>query len=161
MHCVIKSCFFFPVTVFDALVTYYKTKSWEEALKAAVSPGKGYVLRDTLNAVTKWICTHLWETLGCCSRTSFSNQAITDWSFLFVILPWNQQPLVLPGSVIFLTFFITPLTEIWWNTFPVPIIYFFPLCKQRLCFVSFSFFKTKVKSKRYIYEKDELVSNIG
>ncbi|XP_053155986.1 tRNA methyltransferase 10 homolog B [Hemicordylus capensis] len=33
--------------VFDALSTFYETKSWEEALKAAVSPGKGYVLRDT------------------------------------------------------------------------------------------------------------------
>ncbi|KAF7241151.1 hypothetical protein EYD10_12243 [Varanus komodoensis] len=33
--------------VFDALLTFYETKSWEEALKAAVSPGKGYVLRGT------------------------------------------------------------------------------------------------------------------
>lgn len=33
--------------VFDALSTFYETKSWEEALKVAVSPGKGYVLRDT------------------------------------------------------------------------------------------------------------------
>nr|XP_056704918.1 tRNA methyltransferase 10 homolog B [Euleptes europaea] len=33
--------------VFDALSTYYETKSWAEALKVAVSPGKGYVLRDT------------------------------------------------------------------------------------------------------------------
>ncbi|XP_048358718.1 tRNA methyltransferase 10 homolog B isoform X2 [Sphaerodactylus townsendi] len=33
--------------VFDALSTYYETKSWAEALKAAVSPGKGYVLQDT------------------------------------------------------------------------------------------------------------------
>ncbi|XP_062984569.1 tRNA methyltransferase 10 homolog B [Elgaria multicarinata webbii] len=33
--------------VFDALSTFYETKSWEEALKAAVSPGKGYVLRET------------------------------------------------------------------------------------------------------------------
>ncbi|KAH0628466.1 hypothetical protein JD844_009679 [Phrynosoma platyrhinos] len=32
--------------VFDALSTFYVTKSWEEALKAAVSLGKGYVLRD-------------------------------------------------------------------------------------------------------------------
>ncbi|XP_077201645.1 tRNA methyltransferase 10 homolog B isoform X1 [Paroedura picta] len=32
--------------VFDALSTYHETKSWAEALKAAVSPGKGYVLRD-------------------------------------------------------------------------------------------------------------------
>ncbi|XP_054843601.1 tRNA methyltransferase 10 homolog B [Eublepharis macularius] len=33
--------------VFVALSTYYETKSWAEALKAAVSPGKGYILRDT------------------------------------------------------------------------------------------------------------------
>ncbi|XP_060092998.1 tRNA methyltransferase 10 homolog B [Heteronotia binoei] len=33
--------------VFDALSTYCETKSWAEALKAAVSPGKGYVLRDS------------------------------------------------------------------------------------------------------------------
>uniref|UniRef100_A0A8D0C4M6 tRNA methyltransferase 10 homolog B n=1 Tax=Salvator merianae TaxID=96440 RepID=A0A8D0C4M6_SALMN len=33
--------------VFDALSTFYETNSWEEALKAAVSPGKGYVLRDS------------------------------------------------------------------------------------------------------------------
>ncbi|KAJ6652901.1 hypothetical protein lerEdw1_010512 [Lerista edwardsae] len=33
--------------VFDALSTFYETKSWEEALQVAVSPGKGYVLRDT------------------------------------------------------------------------------------------------------------------
>uniref|UniRef100_A0A8D0GZH5 tRNA methyltransferase 10 homolog B n=1 Tax=Sphenodon punctatus TaxID=8508 RepID=A0A8D0GZH5_SPHPU len=32
--------------VFDALSTYYETQSWPDALKAAVSPGKGYVLRD-------------------------------------------------------------------------------------------------------------------
>ncbi|KAL8202872.1 UNVERIFIED_CONTAM: hypothetical protein K2H54_028304 [Gekko kuhli] len=32
--------------VFDALSIYYETKSWAEALKAAVSPGKGYVLRE-------------------------------------------------------------------------------------------------------------------
>ncbi|XP_066473022.1 tRNA methyltransferase 10 homolog B [Tiliqua scincoides] len=33
--------------VFDALSTFYETKSWEEALKVAVSAGKGYVLQDT------------------------------------------------------------------------------------------------------------------
>ncbi|XP_003223378.1 tRNA methyltransferase 10 homolog B [Anolis carolinensis] len=32
--------------VFDALLSFHATKSWEEALKAAVSPGKGYVLRE-------------------------------------------------------------------------------------------------------------------
>ncbi|XP_042311824.1 tRNA methyltransferase 10 homolog B [Sceloporus undulatus] len=32
--------------VFDALSVFYVTKSWEKALKAAVSPGKGYILRD-------------------------------------------------------------------------------------------------------------------
>uniref|UniRef100_A0A2D4FZT4 tRNA (guanine(9)-N(1))-methyltransferase n=1 Tax=Micrurus corallinus TaxID=54390 RepID=A0A2D4FZT4_MICCO len=33
--------------VFDALSTFCDTKSWEEALKAAVSPGKGYIFKDT------------------------------------------------------------------------------------------------------------------
>uniref|UniRef100_K7F613 tRNA (guanine(9)-N(1))-methyltransferase n=1 Tax=Pelodiscus sinensis TaxID=13735 RepID=K7F613_PELSI len=32
--------------VCDALVTYCATRSWPEALKAAVPPGKGYVLRE-------------------------------------------------------------------------------------------------------------------
>ncbi|XP_074850100.1 tRNA methyltransferase 10 homolog B isoform X2 [Carettochelys insculpta] len=32
--------------VFDVLVTYYETRSWPEALKAGVPPGKGYVLRE-------------------------------------------------------------------------------------------------------------------
>nr|XP_020647045.1 tRNA methyltransferase 10 homolog B isoform X1 [Pogona vitticeps] len=32
--------------VFDALLTFRETKSWVEALKAAVSPGKGYVFQD-------------------------------------------------------------------------------------------------------------------
>ncbi|XP_067320068.1 tRNA methyltransferase 10 homolog B isoform X2 [Anolis sagrei] len=32
--------------VFDALLCFYATKSWEEALRVAVSPGKGYVLRE-------------------------------------------------------------------------------------------------------------------
>ncbi|NXM74116.1 TM10B methyltransferase, partial [Serilophus lunatus] len=33
--------------VFDILSTYYETQSWPEALKAGVSSGKGYVLRET------------------------------------------------------------------------------------------------------------------
>ncbi|XP_067409567.1 tRNA methyltransferase 10 homolog B isoform X2 [Emydura macquarii macquarii] len=33
--------------VFDALSTYYETRSWPEALKAGVPPGKGYVLQET------------------------------------------------------------------------------------------------------------------
>uniref|UniRef100_A0A8B9BI14 tRNA (guanine(9)-N(1))-methyltransferase n=1 Tax=Anser brachyrhynchus TaxID=132585 RepID=A0A8B9BI14_9AVES len=32
--------------VFDVLSTYYKTRSWPDALKAGVSSGKGYVLPD-------------------------------------------------------------------------------------------------------------------
>ncbi|KAJ7335188.1 hypothetical protein JRQ81_013129 [Phrynocephalus forsythii] len=32
--------------VFDALLTFHETKSWVEALKAAVSPGKGYIFQD-------------------------------------------------------------------------------------------------------------------
>ncbi|OCT97773.1 tRNA methyltransferase 10 homolog B isoform X1 [Xenopus laevis] len=32
--------------VFDVLSTYYRTRSWVEALQAGVSPGKGYVLRN-------------------------------------------------------------------------------------------------------------------
>ncbi|XP_039200776.1 tRNA methyltransferase 10 homolog B isoform X2 [Crotalus tigris] len=33
--------------VFDALSTFCDTKNWEEALKVAVSPGKGYIFKDT------------------------------------------------------------------------------------------------------------------
>ncbi|NWH40431.1 TM10B methyltransferase, partial [Chloropsis hardwickii] len=33
--------------VFDVLSTYYETRSWPAALRAGVSSGKGYVLRDT------------------------------------------------------------------------------------------------------------------
>ncbi|NXC39793.1 TM10B methyltransferase, partial [Penelope pileata] len=32
--------------VFDVLLTYYKTRSWPDALKTGVSSGKGYVLPD-------------------------------------------------------------------------------------------------------------------
>ncbi|NWU14163.1 TM10B methyltransferase, partial [Cephalopterus ornatus] len=32
--------------VFDILCTYYETRSWPAALKAGVSSGKGYVLRE-------------------------------------------------------------------------------------------------------------------
>nr|DBA28200.1 TPA: hypothetical protein GDO54_008597 [Pyxicephalus adspersus] len=32
--------------VFDVLCTYHETRSWQKALKAGVSPGKGFVLRD-------------------------------------------------------------------------------------------------------------------
>ncbi|KAM9262234.1 tRNA methyltransferase 10 homolog B [Morus bassanus] len=34
--------------VFDVLSTYYDTRSWPAALKAGVSSGKGYVLRDAV-----------------------------------------------------------------------------------------------------------------
>ncbi|XP_063770295.1 tRNA methyltransferase 10 homolog B [Pseudophryne corroboree] len=34
--------------VFDVLCTYHGTHSWPEALKAGVSPGKGFVLRDEI-----------------------------------------------------------------------------------------------------------------
>ncbi|NXP58089.1 TM10B methyltransferase, partial [Chloropsis cyanopogon] len=33
--------------VFDVLSTYYETRSWPAALRAGVSSGKGYMLRDT------------------------------------------------------------------------------------------------------------------
>ncbi|XP_053226524.1 tRNA methyltransferase 10 homolog B [Podarcis raffonei] len=42
--------------VLDALSTFYETKSWEEALKAAVSPGKGYVLRDPAHESEESAC---------------------------------------------------------------------------------------------------------
>lgn len=45
----------FFLTVFDALSTYYETKSWPEALKTGVSLGKGYVLPDA----DKWLKPHL------------------------------------------------------------------------------------------------------
>ncbi|KAK7825419.1 hypothetical protein U0070_012219 [Myodes glareolus] len=34
--------------VFDILSTYFETHSWPEALKKGVSPGKGYILRDSV-----------------------------------------------------------------------------------------------------------------
>ncbi|KAM3939300.1 tRNA methyltransferase 10 homolog B [Leptodactylus fuscus] len=34
--------------VFDILRTYHETQSWPEALKAGVSPGKGFVLQDEI-----------------------------------------------------------------------------------------------------------------
>ncbi|NXM32991.1 TM10B methyltransferase, partial [Oxyruncus cristatus] len=34
--------------VFDILCTYYETRSWPAALKAGVSSGKGYVLREVV-----------------------------------------------------------------------------------------------------------------
>ncbi|XP_041319262.1 tRNA methyltransferase 10 homolog B [Pyrgilauda ruficollis] len=37
--------------VFDVLSTYYETRSWPAALRAGVSSGKGYVLRDTADQV--------------------------------------------------------------------------------------------------------------
>ncbi|XP_018427229.1 PREDICTED: tRNA methyltransferase 10 homolog B [Nanorana parkeri] len=39
--------------VFDILSTYHETKSWPKALKAGVSPGKGFVLRDDNNLENK------------------------------------------------------------------------------------------------------------
>ncbi|KAG8455055.1 hypothetical protein GDO86_001321 [Hymenochirus boettgeri] len=38
--------------VFDVLSTYYRTKSWPEALQTGVSSGKGYVLRDNATMET-------------------------------------------------------------------------------------------------------------
>lgn len=35
--------------VFDILSTYFETHSWPEALKKGVSPGKGYILRDSVD----------------------------------------------------------------------------------------------------------------
>ncbi|XP_063037478.1 tRNA methyltransferase 10 homolog B [Melospiza melodia melodia] len=37
--------------VFDVLCTFYETRSWPAALRAGVSPGKGYVLPDTADQV--------------------------------------------------------------------------------------------------------------
>ncbi|MEJ1276990.1 tRNA methyltransferase 10B [Cricetulus griseus] len=34
--------------VFDILSTYFETHNWPEALKKGVSPGKGYILRDSM-----------------------------------------------------------------------------------------------------------------
>ncbi|XP_038625731.1 tRNA methyltransferase 10 homolog B isoform X2 [Tachyglossus aculeatus] len=35
--------------VFDVLSTYYETQNWPEALKAGVSPRKGYILQDSMD----------------------------------------------------------------------------------------------------------------
>ncbi|XP_056369264.1 tRNA methyltransferase 10 homolog B [Oenanthe melanoleuca] len=43
--------------VFDVLCTYYETRSWPAALRAGVSSGKGYVLRETAEQVETAQCT--------------------------------------------------------------------------------------------------------